>query len=42
MRTPSAGLVMSEFTAISVIGVFVAVSWEIKRATEGNLPTGIR
>ena len=39
---PSAGLVINEFTTISVIGVFTAVSCEMKRATIGNLPSGMR
>ena len=41
-RAPSAGLVTSELTTISVIGVLLSVSCDTKRSTKGNLPLGIR
>src|SRR5262249_11038410 len=39
---PSVGLVINEFRTCSVIGVFAAVPCEMKRATTGNLPSGMR
>src|SRR5438445_39571 len=34
---PSTGLVINEFTTISVIGVLTVVAWEEKRWTHGNV-----
>ena len=39
---PFSGLVISELTTISVIGVLASVSWLTKRSMIGNFPFGIR
>ena len=39
---PSAGSVINELTTISVIGVLVALSCDVKRVTSGNFPSGMR